>query len=163
MEPGGGDHDEINLTTVPAPMAELRATGSVKPFEKEYLRKDGTRVPVLAGAAIFGEGDQGVAFVLDLTERKEAEENLRESERRYREAQGELARVTRVRTLEELTASIAHEVNQPLAGVVANAEACLGWLDRDTPNLNQARRSVQWIIEDSNHAGEVSGASLPLH
>jgi signal transduction histidine kinase len=60
-----------------------------------------------------------------------------------------------VTTLGELTASIAHEVNQPLAGVVANAEACLGWLDRDTPNLGEARRSVEWIIEDGNRAGEV--------
>jgi PAS domain S-box-containing protein len=103
-------------------VAEL-AAGSVKPFEKEYLRKDGTRVPVLVGAATFGKGDQGVVFVLDLSERKQAEANLRERERRYREAQAELAHVTRVTTLGELTASIAHEVNQPLAGVVANAEA----------------------------------------
>jgi C4-dicarboxylate-specific signal transduction histidine kinase len=56
-----------------------------------------------------------------LTERKEAEQNLRESERRYREAQAELANVTRVTTLGELTALSAYEVNQPLAAVVANA------------------------------------------
>jgi signal transduction histidine kinase len=137
-------------------VAELRATGSCKVFEKEYFRKDGTRVPVLVGGATFGGGqDQGVAFVLDLTERKEAEENLRESERRYREAQADLAHVTRVMTLGELTASIAHEVNQPLAAVVANAEACLLWLNRGTPDLDEARRSVEWIITDGNRAGEV--------
>jgi PAS domain S-box-containing protein len=137
-------------------VAELKATGTCKTFEKEYFRKDGSRVPVLLGAATFGGGqDQGVAFVLDLTARKEAEENLRDSERRYRESQAELAHVTRVTTLGELTASIAHEVNQPLAGISGNAEACLSWLDRGTPNLDAARRSVEWIINDCNRAGEV--------
>jgi PAS domain S-box-containing protein len=137
-------------------VAELRATGSCKAYEKEYLRNDGSRVPVLVGPAAFdGPRDQGVAFVLDLTERKEAEQNLRETERRYREAQAELAHVTRVTALGELTASIAHEVNQPLAAVVANAEACLRWLDRETPNLNAARRSVEWVIDDGNRASEV--------
>ena len=67
----------------------------------------------------------------------------------------ELAHVTRVTTLGELTASIAHEVNQPLAAVVANAEACLRWLDRETPDLDAARRSVEWIINDGNRASEV--------
>ena len=135
---------------------ELRTTGSLQPFEKEYFRKDGSRVPVLIGSVAFdGPRDQGVAFVLDLTERKRAEAEARESERRYREAQAELTHVTRVTTLGELTASIAHEVNQPLAGISSNAEACLRWLDRETPNLDAARRSVEWIINDCNRAGEV--------
>jgi PAS domain S-box-containing protein len=264
-------------------VAELRATGTCKAYEKEYLRNDGSRVPVLVGPAAFdGPRDQGVAFVLDLTERKRAEVELRESEqnyrtlfesidegfctievlfdenekpvdyrflqispsferqtgiknatgrrmreiapqheehwfeiygrialtgepmrfeneakqlgrwydvyafrvedpkrrrvgilfnditerkraeaeardseRRYREAQVELAHVTRVTTLGELTASIAHEVNQPLAAVVANAEAGLRWLRRGTPDVDAACRSVEWIIEDGNRASEV--------
>jgi PAS domain S-box-containing protein len=77
------------------------------------------------------------------------------AERALREAQAELAHITRLTTLGELTASIAHEVNQPLAGVVANAEACLGWLNRETPDLNAARRSVEWVIDDGIRASEV--------
>ena len=65
--PEWGEHDERAL-------AELRSTGSFQPREKEYYRKDGSRVPVLVGAALFKEGGEGVAFVLDLTERKRAEE-----------------------------------------------------------------------------------------
>ena len=70
-------------------------------------------------------------------------------------AQVELAHVTRVTTLGELTASIAHEVNQPLAAVIANADAALRWLDRETPDLAAARRSVEWVINDSYRASEV--------
>src|SRR6202042_2940029 len=97
--------------------------------------------------------DEGVAFVIDMTDRKQAEEKLRASEQRLLDAQMELARGTRVTTLGELTASIAHEVNQPLAGIMANAAACLRWLDRGTPDLNAARRSVEWVI-DNGHRGE---------
>src|SRR6202140_3059538 len=75
-----------------------------------------------------------------------------QAEQALRKAQAELAHVTRVTTLGELTASIAHEVNQPLAAVVANAEACLRWLDRRTPDLDAARRSVQWVIDDGCRA-----------
>src|SRR5712691_10447609 len=92
-------------------LAELAATGSCVPHEKEYVRKDGSRVPFLVGAAVFeGRQDEGVAFVLDLTERKRAEDALHQ-------AQMELAHVARVVTLGELTASIAHEINQPLTAV----------------------------------------------
>jgi PAS domain S-box-containing protein len=78
-----------------------------------------------------------------------------QAEEALRKAQAELAHVTRVTTLGELTASIAHEVNQPLAAVIANADACIGWLQRSPPDLKAARRSVEWIIEDGNRASEV--------
>jgi PAS domain S-box-containing protein len=77
------------------------------------------------------------------------------AEQALRKAQAELAHITRVTTLGELTASIAHEVNQPLAAVIANAEACLRWLDRETPDLAAARRSVEWVINDGSRATEV--------
>jgi PAS domain S-box-containing protein len=137
-------------------LAQISSTGSSKPFEKEYFCKDGSRVPILIAGALFEwKRDEGVAFVIDMTDRKQAEEKLRASEQRFLDAQMELAHVTRVTTLGELTASIAHEVNQPLAAVVANAEACLRWLDRGTPDLAAARRSVEWIIDDGNRASEV--------
>jgi PAS domain S-box-containing protein len=130
-------------------LVELKAAGTVRPREKEYFRKDGSRVPVLVGATTFGDRrDEGVAFVLDLTERKHVDEALRDT-------QTKLAHVMRITTLGELTASIAHEVSQPLAAVTANAEACLSWLGHGTPDLEAARRSVEWIIEDGKRANEV--------
>jgi PAS domain S-box-containing protein len=136
--------------------AELKATGTVPPREKEYFRKDGSRVPVLVARALFEwKRDEGVAFVIDMTDRKRAEEKLRASEQRLVDAQIELAHLTRVTALSELTASIAHEVNQPLAAVVANAESGLRWLRRETPDLDAACRSLRWIIDDGNRASEV--------
>jgi C4-dicarboxylate-specific signal transduction histidine kinase len=111
---------------------------------------------VLLGATTFGDRqDEGVAFVIDMTDRKRAKEKLRASERRLLDAEMELAHVTRVTTLGELTASIAHEVNQPLAAVVNAAAACLRWLDRGSPGLEEARRAAEWIIKEGNRASEV--------
>jgi len=71
------------------------------------------------------------------------------------EAQNELAHVSRVTTMGELAASIAHEVNQPLAGIVTNANASLRWLVRDSPNLAEACDAIRRIIRDGNRAGDV--------
>ena len=78
--------------------------------------------------------------VQDITERKRAEEELRRSEADLRKVQAELAHVTRLTTMGELTASIAHEVNQPLTAVIANANASLRWLAVANPNLDEARQ-----------------------
>jgi PAS domain S-box-containing protein len=139
-------------------LAELKNTGTIRPFEKEYLRKNGSRVPVLIGAAAFGERrDQGVAFVLDLTERKRAEAEVRDSERRYRELQMELAHASRVATMGQLSASIAHEINQPIAAVIANANAGLRWLGAQQPDLDEVRQALGRIVRDGNRTGEVIG------
>ena len=266
-------------------LAEMDASGTVQPFEKEYFRKDGSRIPVLIGVTAFDEKrNQGVGFVLDLTGRKRAEVELRESEQNYRmlfesidegfcrievlfdqnerpvdyrflqispsferqtgiknavgrrmreiapqheehwfeiygrialtgeamrfenearqlgrwydvyafrvedpkrrqvgilfnditerkraeerlraneqrllDSQMELARVTRMTALGELTASIAHEVNQPLAAIVANAEAGLRWLRRGTPDMEAACRSLESVMNDGNRASQVIG------
>ena len=77
------------------------------------------------------------------------------AERALREAQAELAHVTRVLAMGELTASIAHEVNQPLAAIVANANAGSRWLANPTPNLEEARNAISRIVRDGNRASDV--------
>jgi PAS domain S-box-containing protein len=256
-------------------IAELKTTGVFQPFEKEYLRKDGSRVPVLLGGTLFeGGGNEGVAFILDLTEQKRVERALRRSEaflaegqrlgqigsyswrvatneitwseqlyriyeleigvpvtlelirtrvhpddltlyeemveqapgggkefewqyrltmpdhsikylqavarpardqngqleyiaaiqdvtaRRLSEeardkARSELAHVARVMSLGTLAASIAHEVNQPLSGIITNASTCLRMLSADPPNIDGARETVRRTIRDGNRASDV--------
>lgn len=89
-----------------------------------------------------------VGALQDVTEARVAEEALNR-------AGAELARVSRITTLSALTASIAHEVNQPLSGIVTNADACLWMLDTDPPNVDGARETVRRIIRDGNRAADV--------
>jgi C4-dicarboxylate-specific signal transduction histidine kinase len=94
------------------------------------------------GGATFGElGHRGVAFVVDLTERKRAE--------------AELAHANRVATMGQLTASIAHEVNQPLAATLLNAENAVRWLAHEPPNLEKIRQSIDRIINDGKRAADI--------
>lgn len=88
------------------------------------------------------------ALIASLSEQKRAEEALHE-------AQANLAHVSRVTTMGELCASLAHEVNQPITAAIANADACLNWLARDTPNLEKARESAMSIVEDGTRAAEI--------
>jgi PAS domain S-box-containing protein len=258
-------------------LAELNSTGTVRPYEKEYFRKDGSRVPVLIGGAPFEEGgNEGVAFVLNLTERNRVGEALRESEAKFRDyaetasdwfweigsdykftlltvnafgsdpagrigtacwdhaldletepekwrllwatlesrkpfrdfvyccvgvnsapmcvkacgkpvfdtngefrgyrgtgtdvtaimrvqqaeaslqaVQAELAHVSRVTTLGQLTASIAHEIAQPIATARNNARAALNFLDRQPPELGEVREALACVVGDADRAGDI--------
>ena len=130
-------------------IAEIRATGRSVTYEKEFIRKDGSRVPVLVGGGAFEDArTRSVSFVVDLSKRKRAEEALQR-------AHAELAHVTRVTTLGELAASIAHEVNQPLAAIVADANASLNWLAAPNPRLEEAREAVAAIVEEGHRAADV--------
>ncbi len=89
-------------------------------------------------------------FLVDIEDRKRAEEALQK-------AQADLAHVTRVTTMGALTSSIAHEVNQPLAAVVTNANAALRWLANQPPDIDEVRETLQRIVRDGHRAGEVIG------
>ena len=255
---------------------ELKMMGTVQPFEQEYFRKGGSRVPVLIGMAAFDEQrEQGVSFIVDLTERRRSEEALRESEQRFRtlvqfsfdvywesdaqhrftrqefgegfvdappleigkarwevpylepdaeawrkhrdtldahlpfrdfelarptpdggkryvsisglpvfdkagrfigyrgvgrditerkqaaetlrEVQRELAHANRLATMGELTASIAHEVSQPIAAASMNAEALRSFLDRNPPDLEKAKDALGSLVSDNQRAGAIIG------
>jgi PAS domain S-box-containing protein len=89
-----------------------------------------------------------IGTIMDVTERKRSEEALRQ-------IQADLARVSRVTTMGELTASVAHEVNQPIAAAVTNAKTCLRWLTRDQPDVEEARAAAMRIVNDGTRAAEI--------
>jgi PAS domain S-box-containing protein len=129
-------------------MAELQRSGRLEPHEWEYIRKDGDRVPVLLGAATFEGGHQAVGFVLDLTERKHAEQALRQLE-------SDLAHVNRLSMMGVLAASLAHEVKQPIATARNNARAALNFLARTPPDLGEVREALGCIVGDADRAGDI--------
>ncbi len=143
-------------TQVESEFSELTTSGAMQPREKEYFRRDGTRVRVLIGAAAFdSEANEGVAFILDLTEREAAERKAVESEQRFRELQSELAHANRVETVGQLSTWIAHDVRQPLVGMVASANAGLSWLSATPPNVEAARRSLQRVEQEGHRAADI--------
>ncbi len=127
--------------------AEARWQGEIT-----QIKSDGTEVIVASRwSQQRDEKGRPIATMVtnnDITDQKHAEDALRKSE-------GELAHVTRLTTLGELTASIAHEVNQPLAAVVTNGEAALRWMQRDVPDLKEVRNSLERMISNGRRASDV--------
>jgi len=130
-----------------------RASHDGKDFDYEcrLAMPDGSIKHVHVVARAVRDESGGIEFigaVTDITDRKQAEEALRQ-------AQADLAHVSRVTTMGELTASLAHEVNQPITAVVADASACLRWLTRDDPDMEEARQSALRIVKDAARAADI--------
>jgi PAS domain S-box-containing protein len=131
-----------------------RAIREKSDYEVEYriLLPDGTIKYLRAvGHPVLNASGDVVQFVgssMDISASKRAEEAVRQ-------AQADLAHVNRVTAMGELTASLAHEINQPIAAAVTNANTCLRWLAADTPNLEEARAAAMRIVKDGKRAGEI--------
>ena len=108
----------------------------------------------LGRAAPNGAEHEFIGTVMDVTERRLGEEALRS-------ALADLERASRLSTMGQLTASIAHEINQPLAAIITNADACLLWLEADRPDLEEARQAATRIVRNGHRAGDTSRASAP--
>lgn len=137
-------------------MDEIGRTGALRAVEKEYFRKDGSRLPVLMGVMAFDEAvQQGIAIVVDLSKQKEAEARALDVERRNRMLHGELAHTTRLITTGHLSAWIAHDVKQPLAGLVTSANAALHWIAASPPNIQAGLRAIDRVVRDGKRAADI--------
>jgi C4-dicarboxylate-specific signal transduction histidine kinase len=131
---------------------EPKLTGSSQPTEKEYTRKDGSRVPVLVGAATFEDhGKEGVAFVLNLT----ATMHAREEHEKLRLLESDLAHMNRLGIIGEQAASLVHEITQPVGTAGNNARAALNFLDRQPLDLGEVREALACVVGDTDRAGEI--------
>lgn len=149
-----------NRSALPASVDELMSLGALvafaqgEPFyegETELVGIDGRKIPVLFTITLPAEPDDDrnvLAFVIDITERKRSQDALLA-------AQAELAHASRVATIGELTASIAHEVNQPLAAIVTSGEAGMRWLRRDVPQLDEVAAAIGRIVSEGRRASEI--------
>jgi len=136
----------------------LRSRQMVDIAEEPVLTRHGSRlvhtmkIPIVDAR---GEPQFLLGISRDITEDKRAEAELRESERRYREVQMALAHANRVTTMGQLTASISHEIKQPIAASATNAQAGLLWLRAQPPNLEEVRQAFERIDKDMRRASEV--------
>jgi len=152
MNPMSFDVD-LDRATVES-MAERAAAGETVLFDRHWhRRKDGTLFPVEVQTSVFWHG--GRRFLLKIA--RDTSDRLRAEQQRdrLRQLEADLAHTNRVSMMGELAASVAHEVNQPLSGVVSNASAGLRWLAGDVPNLEEAREGLRRIVRDGKRAGEV--------
>lgn len=159
LDPDGPEPhaDDVLLRVHPDERAEIfaahaKAVAESRSFTFEYrvVLADGTIKHLLA----IGQPDPGstgaeyVGVVMDVAERRQMDEALRET-------QAKLAHTDRLTTMGQLTASIAHEVNQPLAAMVANGSACLRWLNPERTNLERARETARRIVADGHRAADI--------
>ena len=146
---------QLMQTEFPAPLEEIQAellrTGRWE-GELRHTKIDGTQVVVASRWALQRDDSGKPVGVLetnnDISERKRAEDALRQT-------QADLAHISRVTTIGELTAPLAHEVNQPIAAVLTDANTCLRWLTRDPPDLEEARATASRIVKDATRAAEI--------
>jgi PAS domain S-box-containing protein len=134
-------------------IAERAVSGETVFDTHWHLRKDGTVFPVEVHTTLVSYTDRRFLLMVarDISDRLQAEEQRK----RLRQLEADMAHIARVSMMGELAASIAHEVNQPLSGIVSSGGACLRWLAADPPNLEEVREAVRRIVGAGKHAGEV--------
>jgi PAS domain S-box-containing protein len=153
---------QLTRTIFPAPLAginaELLHTGRWE-GELVHTKRDGTEVVVASRWSLQRDEQGEPAAILetnnDITERKLALTEQKRAAEALRQAQADLAHVSRVTTMGELTASLAHEVNQPITAAVTNAKTCVRWLAGDSPNIEEAREAAMRSAKSSTRAAEI--------
>ncbi len=147
-------HPEDRATFDSAVERAIRERADFEVDFRTVLPDGSTKYLRSVGHPIFSASGELVEFVgtgMDITERTQAEEERE----RLRKLEADLAHISRVTTMGELTASLAHEVNQPIAAAVTDANTCLRWLMRDQPNLEEARGAASRIVKDATRAAEI--------